>query len=101
MGDRIRPLNPGEFVQNKDGTRSTERTITVTHPKLNKGQPTNIPTLFVKKGQVVEHKGEDDAVNAALATGLRFPSFKTIPEAVSAAQERSKRGGAFQGVLGE
>lgn len=101
MPDKIRPLNDKEFVQNKDGTRSTERTITVTHPKINSGKPTNIPTLFVVKGQVKEFKNEDRAVDAAINTGVKFPSFKSIPDAVNSAKQRSKQGGASQGPLGK
>jgi len=75
--------------QNSDGSYSTEVSITVTNPKLNSGKPTNIPSLW--KGKEVD---EDTAVKNALDSGNKYPSFSTIPEAVKAAKERSKAGGA-------
>ena len=75
--------------KNADGSYSTEVSITVTNPKLNGGKPTNIPSLW--KGKEVD---ENTAVENALATGKKYESFSTIPEAVKAAKERSKAGGA-------
>jgi len=76
-------------VKNANGSYSTELSITVTNPKLNGGKPTNIPSLW--KGKVVN---EETAVENALASGAKYDSFSTIPEAVSAAKEKSKGGGA-------
>jgi len=42
----IKRLDPGEGVDNADGTQSSERSITVTDPLLNDGRPTNIPTIW-------------------------------------------------------
>jgi hypothetical protein len=75
--------------KNADGSYSTEVSITVTNPKLNSGKPTNIPSLW--KGKEVD---ENTAVENALATGKKYESFSTIPDAVKAAKERSKAGGA-------
>lgn len=75
--------------KNSDGSYSTEVSITVTNPKLNNGKPTNIPSLW--KGKEVD---ENTAVENALASGNKYESFSTIPEAVKAAKERSKAGGA-------
>jgi hypothetical protein len=75
--------------KNADGSYSTEVSITVTNPKLNGGKPTNIPSLWA--GKEVD---ENTAVENALATGKKYESFSTIPEAVKAAKERSKAGGA-------
>ena len=75
--------------QNADGSYSTEVSITVTNPKLNGGKPTNIPSLW--KGKEVD---ENTAVENALASGKKYDSFSTIPEAVDAAIKRSKAGGA-------
>lgn len=75
--------------KNADGSYSTEVSITVTNPKLNGGKPTNIPSLW--KGKEVD---ENTAVENALATGKKYESFSTIPEAVTAAKERSNAGGA-------
>ena len=75
--------------KNADGSYSTELSITVTNPKLNSGKPTNIPSLW--KGKEVD---ENTAVENALASGKKYDSFSTIPEAVNAAKEKSKAGGA-------
>lgn len=75
--------------KNSDGSYSTEVSITVTNPKLNNGKPTNIPSLW--KGKEVD---ENTAVENALASGNKYESFSTIPEAVKAAKERSRAGGA-------
>jgi hypothetical protein len=75
--------------KNADGSYSTELSITVTNPKLNDGKPTNIPSLW--KGKEVD---ENTAVENALASGKKYDSFPTIPEAVNAAKEKSKAGGA-------
>jgi hypothetical protein len=75
--------------KNSDGSYSTEVSITVTNPKLNGGKPTNIPSLW--GGKEVD---ENTAVENALASGKKYESFSTIPEAVKAAKERSKAGGA-------
>ena len=96
----IRPLEPGEFRQNADGSRSTELSRTVTHPSVNDGRPTNIPTLFVENGKVVEVDTESGAINAALATGLKFPHFGSVREAVSVARSRSDAGGVNYGPIG-
>jgi hypothetical protein len=75
--------------KNADGSYSTEVSITVTNPKLNGGKPTNIPSLW--GGKEVD---ENTAVENALATGKKYESFSTIPEAVKAAKKKSDAGGA-------
>ena len=101
----VRSLRPGEFIQNKNGTQSTERTVTVTHPDVNGGKPTNIPTIYVVDGKILEldlsKPVDDEAAALAVASGQTFPSFKSIKEAVTSAQSRSNKGGAFQGQLGQ
>ncbi len=92
---------PGELLthdgypakQNKDGSYSTELSITVTDPRLNGGKPTNIPSLW--KGQVVD---EDTAVKNAIKAGKPYASYSSIDEAVSAAKARSAAGGAGASV---
>ena len=80
--------------KNADGSYSTEVSITVTNPKLNDGKPTNIPSLW--KGKEVD---EDTAVKYALESGNKYSSFDSVDEAVKAAQERSKAGGAGAGKV--
>ena len=84
-----RPLKKGEFIQNKGGSKSTERLIGVNDPRINGGKPTLIPSVFVIDGKVksfskMSANGEvipptaeqsDRAADAALASGLEFPSF--------------------------
>jgi hypothetical protein len=95
----VQRLSPGEFVQNPDGSHSTERSITVTHPKLNGGKPTNIPTIWKIGGKIVElpmsGAGEKQAIAAALRSGEKFQSFRSVDEAVEAAVSRSRAGGRF------
>jgi hypothetical protein len=77
--------------QNKDGTQSTEVSITTKNPALNHGQWTNIPSLW--KGKEVS---EDEAVENVNRTERKYPSFGSEKEAVDAAKARSSRGGAGQ-----
>jgi hypothetical protein len=72
-------------IQNADGSQTTERTITVTEPEINNGQPTNIPTVW--SGRVVS---DDEAVRNAVDSRRGFASYPTIDEAVSAAEKRSE-----------
>lgn len=75
--------------ENADGSYSTEVSITVTDPRLNEGQPTNIPSMW--GGEEVD---EGTAVENALKAGKAYPSYQSIDEAVKAAQVRSDAGGA-------
>lgn len=79
------------IISNPDGSVSTERSITVTDPRLNSGRPTNIPSMFGGK-----EVSEDEAVRRIVAAGGKDPetgqpvqSFNSIPEAVEAAKARS------------
>ena len=96
----VRPLAKGEYRQNADGSRSTEITIT----ERIGGTFANIPSLWMSGGKIVEFT-PDRAIQAATAyekrTGKKFPRFKTVKDAVSAAAARSKRGGAGSGPLAQ
>lgn len=81
----MNPINGRPILDNGDGSYSTEESITVTDPRLNGGQPTNIPSIWGGRRTV----SEDEAVSAALQSGQRFSAFGSIPEAVSAAKARS------------
>lgn len=93
----IKRLDPGEFVQNQDGTQSSERSITVTDPKLNDGRPTNIPTIWKIGGETVQLQvgveGQQRAIDFAIRSGESFDDFGSIDEAVTAAKTRSAAGG--------
>ena len=80
-------------LDNEDGSFSTEESITVTHPRLNDGKPTNIPSIWNGKRPPMAPSDpgfEDYVVEQALKSGQKFPSFNSIDEAVSAAKERSE-----------
>ena len=81
------------IIRNEDGTMSSERTITITHPMINNGKPTNIPTIYNKK-----EVNQDEAINIIInskgidpETGRRLNSYDTLDEAVTAAKARSEQ----------
>jgi hypothetical protein len=74
--------------RNADGSHSTEVSITVTDPRINKGKPTNIPSLW--GGEEVD---EGTAVGNALKSGKSYGAFDSIEAAVAAAKARSEAGG--------
>lgn len=113
-----RPLKKGEFIKNKTGTKSTERLIGIDDPRINGGKPTLIPSIFVVDGKIKEFSsmaanGEvspmsaresDKAADAALASGLEFPSFPSHEGkggSTEFAIERSRTGGIANGPLGK
>ncbi len=95
--DDVPPLKVGKtkegrpVVINKDGSISSEQSVTIIDRRINGGRPTNIPTFFngrkvsVEKAIsiIVNSKGKDPE------TGRKLPGFRTIEEAVSAAIKRS------------
>jgi hypothetical protein len=111
-----RPLRKGEFIQNPGGGKSTERTIGVDDPRLNKGKPTLIPTLFMvdgilkafssisKTGEItVSQEQVRGARDAAVSSGLVYPSFPSHDGpggSTEFAKERSRTGGIANGPLG-
>lgn len=85
--------------KNKDGSISTEVTITVTDPRLNNGRPTNIPTLW--EGEPLpgsQEKVQEAAIKKAVEyekkNGKKWDDFDTIEEAVAYAESKSAAGGA-------
>lgn len=85
--DRNRPI-----LQGPSGKGATEESITVTHPRLNGGLPTNIPSIWNGQrppGQFGTSQFEDWAVEQAIRSGTKFPTFNSIDEATSAAKMRS------------
>ena len=94
----VRPLLPGEFRKNPDGSRSTEIEITVEDDALNEGRPTNIPSLWMTPRGVIEVPFEL-AVDFASKSGMQFPAFTSVDEAVEAAKARSSQGGVFSSPL--
>jgi hypothetical protein len=92
-----RPLGPGEYVQNSDGSWSNEITDTIgqgERPDLNGGRPTIVPTLWVING-VPTRVDTDTAAALAAKSGLQFQSFDTNQAAEAFSQQREK---AWQGI---
>lgn len=83
-----------------DGGYSSELSITVTDPRINSGQPTNIPTLVLGQidvdallsGEPVTGEQQERAIRRAVErvkTGAALPYYDSIDSAVQAAQSRS------------
>lgn len=89
-----RPFRSGEFIENEDGTRSTERTVT-----LQIGEEwINAPSLWMTPDGPVEVTDED-ALSRLMRfyeerTGALFQRFGDRASAIDAARARSDRGGA-------
>src|SRR5260221_8239244 len=82
-----RPFAPGEWIQNHDGSWSSEISVTVTNPAINNGAPTVLPSLWIVNGQAVRVP-EDMAASFAMQSGLNFPAFTDIPSAEQFATSR-------------
>ena len=89
-------------LQRPDGDVSTELSITITDPRVNEGQPTNIPTLVdgqididaLLSGLQVTTEQQEIAIIRAIERvkgGETLPSFNSIMEAVRAAELRSSK----------
>ena len=84
-----RPLAPGEWVQNPNGSWSSEMTMTVSGDKsFNGGKPTVIPSLWIKDGKPYVATNEDEATALAKASGLEWPSFADMNAAEKFANDR-------------
>lgn len=79
------------IVSTPAGDLFSERSATVTDPRLNEGRPTNIPTVFsgVQEdiGTATDIAAQGGGVD--IETGRSLPGFASVPQAVSAAQTRS------------
>lgn len=99
----LRPFKPGEFVDNHDGTISTERSETY---QLPDGSWVNVPSLWMSREGPKDFAGDEDGIMENMrayedATGNKFPRFKTVEEAETAAEARSANGGAAAGTVTE
>lgn len=77
------------ILHNKDGSISTENSITVQHPQLNQGRYTNIPSIV--NGQQLDEPGAISAALQDIASGKSYQGFDSLEEAVSAAKARSEQ----------
>ena len=96
--EELRPLGKNEARDNKDGTISTELTVTVPY----NGGWINVPSLW-KRGTETVELSKDESLMAAeeymRSSGKKFPTFKTLSEAETFARGRSSRGGTQSGEL--
>lgn len=97
---KLRPFSPGEFLDNQDGSRSTERTITFNIG----GKEVLVPSLWMTdEGPVDLSKNPETIVRAVRSfeerTGRRFPRFNSPKEAGAFAKSRSSKGAVFTGPL--
>jgi hypothetical protein len=69
--DAARPLGPGEYVVNADGSWSNELTATVRDRALNAGRWTVVPTLWYEGGYVLRVTPHNAAL-LAIASGLQW-----------------------------
>ncbi|NIA67580.1 hypothetical protein HBA54_03155 [Pelagibius litoralis] len=80
------------IYKTSDGQSVSELSITVTHPEINAGKPTNIPTVYDGK-IVTEQQAVAIVANAGGVdpdTGRELDGFDTIDEAEEAARARSQ-----------
>lgn len=105
LGSRIVGDTPGgrPAYLNSDGSISTARSVTEKHPRMNGGAWTNVPTIFggrqMPPGEAVEYvlanQPEPRSLQDMLrvvdpVTGETLHAHKTIQDAVSAAQNKSR-----------
>jgi len=96
-GSNLRPFQPGEQINNQDGSYSTELSTTW---QLPDGQFTNVPSLWMGYNGPVRFNPEDEqGILGAMqqyefGRGQSFPRFLSAQEAEAAAMQRSNAGGA-------
>ena len=80
------------LFQDSDGNFVSEKTVTVTDPRVNDGKPTNIPTVYdgriLTEDQAIQVVAESKGIDPV--SGEQLKPFDTIEEAIQAAEERSK-----------
>ena len=96
----LRPLEPGEFRKNQDGSQSTELSR---HMPLPDGTWIMVPSLWMGPSGPVEIGDEDALLRLALEyereTGRTFPRWATKEEALSDPGYRSRQGGIAAGPM--
>ena len=91
------------------GGVASEISITVSHPSINGGKPTNIPSIFAGKPlegtfEQIERQAVEMIIKSGGKdpdTGRVLPGFGTMDEAVEAARKRSMGLGPAQTPLDE
>jgi hypothetical protein len=84
-----RPFGPEESVTNPDGSTSSEVSLTVTDPRLNGGSATIVPSVWMVNGKPMR-VSQDQAVDFAIRSGLRFRPHQSIEAADQWVTERHK-----------
>ena len=96
---KLRPFQKGEFVDNLDGTRSTERTATITIGE----EVLLVPSLWMSEKGPIDLFRQPGLVRAVrefeMRTGKKFPRFSSEEEANEFARPRSSGGAVFSGPL--
>lgn len=81
-----RPFAPGEWIQNPNGSWSSERTMTVQMD----GKWANVPSLWIQNGKPILAKSDDDAITLAKQSGLAWRTYDSEKAANDAAVAREK-----------
>lgn len=95
-GTGLRPFAPGEYVQNPDGSWSSERSMTVQTPRLAGGKYTVIPSVYLRDGKPVEAGSEDEAVKLALESGKKWQPFPSLQKAEDYSIQRENEWQKFE-----
>ena len=93
-----RPLVPGEFITNPDGSYSTEKSITI---QLPDGKWVNVPSIYMTPDGIQDFSERPDVaeqlgLHLIDQFGYQFPTFDNVESAEMAARDRSENGGAGQ-----
>lgn len=86
-----RPLAPGEWIDNPNGSWSSEISATIQN---SDGSWSVVPGMWIVNGKP-RHVNEDIATQYAQSSGLTFPKYRTLDEAEKAATDRES---VWQGV---
>jgi hypothetical protein len=81
-----RPFGPGEYVMNKNGSWSSEYSVTVEDPR-QPGRYMVVPSLWLQNGKPTI-LSEDQAAQTAAQSGLNFPTFDSEQAAEAFANQR-------------
>ena len=90
-----RPFKENEFVQNDDGSISTERTVTIQDAE---GKYVNVPSLWMVDDGYVDFGDDETQIRNMLVrherNGGSFERFDSVEDAEESAKARSNAGGA-------